>query len=251
MIFGGRDMMRNSKFILFILFIATIIIGLGLLYNQPEASYARDKPPISLPWSEPPDYRITYLISKKAVTTNSFLSPSLYLEYLNAQTTYSWDEVIQLDDTQPIDAIIIDNSAIDLVDVNWLRTAYRKGVVVAFFNVYGPHVADILNAPVIAQDEFASASYQHNFFVIVSSLVLGQNHEDISRIMETLYIGGAYPQNITQPVIVNLNRTQDDLRYPDDPVRFSVLLVNQIDQIREEKQKFESSQVLSNDSSNK
>lgn len=92
----------------------------------------------------------------------------------------------------PIDALILHNSGISLVDNTWLKNAYRQGVVIAAINVHAPRLAELLDTPAIAKDGFASEPYPGEFFVIVSRLTLGKP-EDVARVQQALDSGAEEP----------------------------------------------------------
>jgi hypothetical protein len=88
------------------------------------------------------------------------------LTLIGAQIASTWEQVQAIDSAEPIDALIIDASAQDMVERDWLADAYRRGVVVAAFNLYAPDLADLVADPCVAADGFASDPYPGDFFVV-------------------------------------------------------------------------------------
>jgi hypothetical protein len=126
---------------------------------------------IDLPWASPPDYHIVYLVDSTIPLSDTPLDP-LYLEAaLSTTTVNSWQSVVEKDSARPLDALLIHDSTLSMIDLEWLRAAYRRGVVIAVFNTYAPELTDILNDPYIARDNFASEPYPGDFYVIASQLV--------------------------------------------------------------------------------
>ncbi|MFQ5855728.1 MAG: hypothetical protein ACE5LU_08820 [Anaerolineae bacterium] len=166
-------MLRKGKLLLSVLgiLLAIVVIGAFGLGIRPKATGADA---VSLPWDSPPGYRIVYLLAEGVVPADSPIAPSRLEATLGAQTAHTWREVVSLDEPTPIEALVIHDSALSMVDRDWLASAYRRGVVIGAFDVYAPALADLLDDPCIAADGFAAEPYSSSFYVIVSRLILGQ-----------------------------------------------------------------------------
>jgi hypothetical protein len=152
--------------------IVFLSVGALIIVTERNNHKAEAVPPITVPWATPPDYRIVYLVNDPSVDTTT-LSPSRLEAILGTHAVTSWEEVLSLDNVTPIDALIIHNSAISQVDSAWLSQAYRRGVVIAVFDVYASTLAEILDAPGITLDKFASEPYPGDFYIIVSQIEIG------------------------------------------------------------------------------
>lgn len=234
--------MYRKRWILLISFIviSLLVVGIGLAVRfQKNTAQAGVYEPIILPWTTPPDYRVVYLVSDRAALEQSMVAPSRLEEILGVRTVTSWKEVIEQDRQGPIDALIIHNSAISAVDKTWVKKAYRKGAVIAVFNVYAPALAELLDVPGIAQGGFASEPYPGDFFIVVSRLILGKP-EDVARAQEALDAG------IEEPAVPAGNhltstwgRSQDQLIYEDSLNRFALVLVSHLEDIQRTKEEYE------------
>jgi len=72
---------------------------------------------------------------------------------LVTRTAHLWNQVIELDRSNPIDALIIHESAVPHLDRAWLYHAHRQGVIVAAFDVPGTKPAEVLEDSRISQDD--------------------------------------------------------------------------------------------------
>lgn len=123
---------------------------------------------------------IVYLLAADSLVPDSPISPTRLQDKLGAKVARTWDEAIAIDKSTPINALIIHDSALSQVDRAWLANAYRRGVVMAGFNLYGPQMADLVNDPCIAKDKFAADPYPGSFYVIVSFSIAGNNPADVA-----------------------------------------------------------------------
>jgi hypothetical protein len=126
--------------------------------------------PVDLPWTEPPDYQIVYIFDQNAEMENSQITPEALREVLGAKEAASWDDVQSFDSQRQLDALLIHGDALSEIDQDWIRSAYRQGGVIVFFNIYAHEVAQILDDEEIIKDGFADEPYPGEFFLIVSRL---------------------------------------------------------------------------------
>lgn len=131
----------------------------------------------------PPNARIIYLINTPHTPLNAFTSSARLNQQLGAQITSTWQEVVEADQTAPIDALVIDASALSSVDKDWVANAYRRGTVIAGFSITGSQMAGLVDNTCIASDNFANYA-DGAFFVVVSSSITG-SPEDIQRIFDS------------------------------------------------------------------
>ncbi len=192
---------------------------------------------VTLPWDAPPPYRIVYLVAEEAVTADSPVAPSQLKATLGAQTAYSWSEVLALNNISSIDALIIHDSALPLVDRNWVSDAYRRGVVVAAFNVYAPQLAHLVNDPNVAKDGFASEPYPGLFYVSVFRLVLGQP-DDVA-LIESAGSFGEPVAGVQHPVRITGGRSTYAINNFSDYNIFARVLISDLEAVEQAKREFE------------
>lgn len=194
---------------------------------------------VALPWDHPPEYRIVYLVAAQGVSPDSLLAPSRLEATLGARTAHTWNDVLAFNQSGAIDALIIHDSALSLVDRDWLAVAYRRGVVIAAFNLYAPTLAELVDDPCIAQDGWVSGAdpYPGQFYIIVSRLLLG--HPDDINLIETSRACGRPVAGITRPVSGRFQRSTYAIDNLNDYNIFARELVNHIKGIKAVKDKFE------------
>lgn len=126
------------------------------------------------PTAESEGPRILYLTTRTD-SQQSLLAPGKLRAALGAQAVGEWGDLLMLHAAQPAQAIIIDGAAIAQVNSDELAALYRQCVVLAFFDLYAPEVAGLLNDPSIAYDSWMDGSqpYPGDFYIIVHRTVSG------------------------------------------------------------------------------
>lgn len=231
--------MPRKQWLPLTLILSLFVIGIALtVHFQKDTAQAGVSAPIKLPWTTPPNYRIIYIIPDRAIVKNSIVVPSRLEEVLGANTVTSWNDVLEQNRRDPIEALVIHNSAISQVDKAWLTDAYRQGVVIAVFNVYAPTLAEMLDAPGVSSDGFASEPYPGEFYVIVSRLALGPP-EDVAGVQKALNAGAEEPIVSTNAYISTYwGRSTDQLTDEDSLNRFALSLVSHMEGIRQTREEY-------------
>lgn len=112
--------------------------------------------------------RIVYLTARGELPWQ-LLSAARLRSALGAQSVGSWAGVLALHAVQPLDGLIIDASAADQIDPAELSVLYRQCVVLGFFNLYSPTVAELIQDPSIREGGWMDGSqlYAGDFYIIV------------------------------------------------------------------------------------
>jgi hypothetical protein len=210
----------------------TTIVALGAFYFGGKPATAESPP--AFPSISLSKYHIVYLVKEGAVERNSLMAPSRLEDanILGVQVAHSWDKVLTLDRAAPVDALIIHNSAISLVDQDWVSNAYRQGIVIATFNIYAPELANLVEDPCIAKDNFASESYSVPFYVSIARLTMGQP-EDVALIERDQTCGEEAVIGIQHPARVMRNRSTYELNSNSDYNIFKHDLASKFEQIKQ------------------
>src|SRR5690606_27708021 len=95
-----------------------------------------------------------------------------------------WQEVTQYHERIPLDVLIIHDSALNLVNREWVQNAYANGVVIAGFNINGQTMSDFVGNHCITNNGFMSDVEGYNSYIAVSFKVSGDNAEDKRRVVE-------------------------------------------------------------------
>ncbi len=217
------------------------LLGLVLLssFFELNASQLTRANPVKLPWDHPPEYRIVYLVADRGMPPDNLLAPSRLEATLGARTVHTWGEVVTINRSGPVDALIIHDSSLSLVNQDWLAVAYRQGVVIAAFNLYAPALAELVKDPCIARDGWVSGTdpYPGLFYIIVSRLLRG--HPDDINLIETSRSCGRPVAGIEHPVSGRFQRSTHAVGDLSDYYIFARVLVNHIGEIKEIKRKLE------------
>lgn len=215
------------------------LLGLVLLVSLFELNTSQPTraDTVELPWDRPPGYRIVYFIADRGVSPDSLLAPSRLENTLGAHTVHTWSEVLAINRSGPIDALIIHDSSLSLIGREWLATAYRQGVVIAAFNLYAPTLAELVKDPCIARDGWVSGAdpYPGSFYIIVSRFIRG--HPDDIHLIETSGSCGRAVAGIKHPVSGRFQRSTHAIGSLSDYNIFARILISHIEEIKEVKEK--------------
>lgn len=112
--------------------------------------------------------RVVYLSARVNLPWD-LLSPASLHTAFGAQAAANWSEALHLHTTDPLDALIVDASAASQIDPAELGWLYRHCVVLAFFNLYSPAVAELVQDPGIREGGWMDGSqpYPGDFYIIV------------------------------------------------------------------------------------
>src|SRR4051812_45127615 len=119
---------------LIVLVTCITIVVLFLVVGIPVLASVFQLPSVT-PIASIPNAHIVYLSDNSKAPINDFTSATRLSQQLGAQNVSSWDDVLKADQTRHIDALIIDSSALAKVDKSWSANAFRRGTVIATFNL--------------------------------------------------------------------------------------------------------------------
>jgi hypothetical protein len=213
---------RLPVFLLILGLAAILIVGIPVLASIFQL-------PIVAPASVPPDARIVYLTNNIDAPASDLTSAARVTQALGAQPVNSWNAVLEADQASPIDAIIIDASALSMVDKSWASYAYRRGTVIAGFNISGSEMANLLSDPCIAAGNFANDD-SGSFFLVVSRTITGSS-EDIGRV-ETEFsstCGERGAEGVQGTTSLNFRRTTERLESDNTFNIFTQILASHLD----------------------
>lgn len=99
----------------------------------------------------------------------SQLAPGRLQVALGAQPVGEWGDLMLLHAAQPAKAILLDGAELAGVDAADVQALYRQCVLLGFFNVYAPQVAELLADASIAADGWMDGSqpYPGDFYIMV------------------------------------------------------------------------------------
>ncbi len=144
-------------------------------------------PASNLPASQPGDYLVVFLGAEEAASANGLVTAERLSQSFGAIAVSNWDQVVSITQAEVIDALIIDRSALEKVDREWVARNYRQGVTIAGIDLNGAEMAELLRDACLTRDGFADY-HSGSYFVIATSRISG-SADDMARIMEA-YEGG-------------------------------------------------------------
>lgn len=118
--------------------------------------------------SAEPQARILYFTHRTDAEA-SLLAPGHLRQTLGAQAVGEWGDLMVLHRAQPADAIIIDGAAVAQANAEDLAALYRQCVVLAFFNLYSPEVARLVDDPSVRAGGWMDGSepFPTDFYIMV------------------------------------------------------------------------------------
>ncbi len=150
-----------------------------LILSQQGVSSAPRVPPLT----NPIDGQIVYVVSSDLSQVDPLVAPEKLERTIGSQSAYQWNEVVEINESSPIDALVIHESALPFVDQQWVTAAYQRGVLIAGINIGGPEMANLVGNSSIANDDFA-ADTSLPMFTMVALPVSGDNPDEIARVMD-------------------------------------------------------------------
>jgi len=157
------------------------------------APRATDKSEGYLSLAESSSYNIVYFLGENVKGLDAEISPACMQTVIHVQIVDSWTELLEIADYQPLDAVILHASAIPEVDRNWLARQYRQGVVITAIDITPQDFGGLIGSSEIAETSFDPKQGEHPFYIITSSIVIGENLEDVNRVVEALSAGNEQP----------------------------------------------------------
>lgn len=178
-------MKRKSWFVAILL---GVCLGIGavmvVVFNQQRGVVSQ--PQFTLPYVAPlaevPDARIVYIVDQSSASEASQRMVSGLTTTFGATVIQDWQAVVELDNLTPIDALIVDASALAQIDQTWVAQRYRQGVVIAGINLDGTRMSALLQDNCMGRDGFAR--YETGSYFVIASMWLEGASEDTARVLE-------------------------------------------------------------------
>lgn len=199
--------------------VVRIVIAAALLLST-VALHAQQATPEATSSSE---NNIIYLVAEALSPAEAGMrAPERVAEALPVHVVFTWEEFIKLEAEQPVDALLIDVSALDEVDAEWLASAYRNGVPIAAFNLTMDQFAELVDDRLLTLSGFTT-DYPGDFFFMASS-----HHAVCTQDPEATEEAGRRGQTTSsgsRSSATNTLDTREDLQF------FADLLLRQIEDI--------------------
>jgi hypothetical protein len=122
-------------------------------------------------------YRLAYLVDQNGIVQEQLLTPARLEQTLSVHTVSSVAEARQWDEIDPLDGLVIHNSALPMIDRDWLRQLYRRRTVIVVFNLETEGLAQLLGDPRIVENGQKYGRYSLPFFTVVQTASTGVPNE--------------------------------------------------------------------------
>lgn len=80
-------------------------------------------------------YQVVYVLDPILLSPKEVVAPQRIEQDMGAVIAINWQRVLGADAMLPVDLLIIHQSALPVVDKEWVQAAYGRGVVISFINV--------------------------------------------------------------------------------------------------------------------
>ena len=222
---------------------ATVTTTLGF---TPGPDYALLWTPIPLQereYSVPPgEYQMIYLTDPNAHYSSHLIAPDgLFVQFGQIDVAYSWEQVMSFNDQSSIQALVIHQSAYDLVDGEWLGAAMRNGVVVAGINMHFREIAYIVDDRCALQSESVNpfADGQTDYFYVSGSIIRASHPEEQDIVDRAVSETCVRPTNLQGKVFTNSYSTHSRITNEYDVANLVESLMNTVALIENSKRIFE------------
>lgn len=119
------------------------------------------------------DYRVAYLIKDDLLKDKSLVSGANIAAISGAVLISSWDEFAQSNAEQPFQVVLLHQSMVGEIDLEWAREAYRSGVIIVGMNVEVAQLAEIVGDFCMAKEHKTNFgdrdSYVYLIYVVLSA----------------------------------------------------------------------------------
>lgn len=229
--------MQNQSVPIFLGVILAVVFAVAI-FNPGNIISAQENPPVSV--VNQVSAKIAYLTLDASDSQADLSSPQNIQQALGAELISDWSELLSLQNVGPIDALIIHDSAIGVVDPNALADMYDQGTVLAFFNTYSPTIADLTGDDCIARDGWMDGSdpYAGEFYIVVAKLVQG-NPEDVALINEQATCDGEGEVKVDGYASIFASRSQNVLKDLSGLDELNQVILLDIQGIRDSRSEFE------------
>lgn len=180
--------LRNRKVSLSLLTAVLLFTAAAAVFFTNVAAQTTDPLPLpsdstdltSLFLGDPATYNIVYLVDSKAMTDESLISPNNSLgEVMKATALSTWEDVIRYDAEQPIQALVIHESAYSTIDREWVEKAWRGGVTIATINVSFAEFAELRNYECARQKAVNYKSpFTGDFYYMAAQIIIAKNSDE-------------------------------------------------------------------------
>lgn len=107
-------------------------------------------------------YRLAYLIKDDQ---DSVISASNIADKTGAIVVNSWEEFSDLNEDQPFQIVLLQNSILDEIDISWIQEAYRNGVIIVGINIEMARFAELTGDQCMGKKYADTKFVDQDFFI--------------------------------------------------------------------------------------
>lgn len=112
---------------------------------------------------EPSDFQIEFFIAPDALATTDYLSMGDLLTELDVTPTTDWESFSLKEGHEDTQIVIVDQSALGFVDLEWLREAYRSRVIIVGMDLTYEEMVDLTGDRCSGVDN--GAEFKHHLWI--------------------------------------------------------------------------------------
>lgn len=127
------------------------------------------------------DNRIVYAVGD--TTEGFFISEERWATEFGILIANTQESLYELSEEEPIDVLIVEESALTFIDRSWVANELAKGTLIGLINIYYPEIRELTGFPCGTPSK---SWYPGNFFILLSIYTSAENSNDVELIRETL-----------------------------------------------------------------
>ncbi len=138
--------------------------------------------------ADPSDYVIVYL-TNPSTEVNADSPLALIPDISKAKIASRWEDVVSYNAQKPIEALIIDKSAYELIDFSASAQLSRRGTVIATINMYAQEQIEIRNSNCDRQKPAKNSPFRkgEDYFLVTVHLIQTEDPKDLDRAINMSY----------------------------------------------------------------
>ena len=119
------------------------------------------------------------LAQEAEIPTIVYFTTQVQSDLQNSTEAMIIEDHDELEKLERIDALILDDSSITLIDQKWLTEQINNGAVIAFINTSVDDAAELMENPCLINEDFEANEYS---YIIASQHRVGANADEVERV---------------------------------------------------------------------
>jgi hypothetical protein len=122
-----------------------------------------------------PTYHIAYLLDRSTHFESEHLRPENLFKGVSGYTVdvvYSWQELMRAQTKQPLDILVLHDSALRMVDFEWMAAAYWSGMTISGINIRPTMLAHLFDDACLLYGQEMALPEEPPYFTMTTRLIL-------------------------------------------------------------------------------